>query len=278
MKTFLLAASAIVSAVAITGAANAADIAPAPEPMYDWSGFYVGLNAGVAWNNSELDSNLRYNGSEDIYGYSPSEVNDFLGGIDQDVGGNDAVFTGGALIGYNWQMDSLVLGVEADINYADFGDERSDDIGGALNTLFDSGGRFSGNSEASFDANWFGTLRARLGFAADNFLFYGTGGLAYGHLEADASINVVDREAEETYSFDGSTESTNWGWTIGAGMEYGIENWSLGLEYLYVDLGSAEWDGDFNTSDLKIDTTEFDGDANIDYQFSVVRATAKLRF
>ena len=206
-------------------------------------------------------------------------MNDFLSDLDQDVGDDDAVFTGGAMIGYNWQMESLVLGVEADINYAGFGDERSDDLGGALNTLFDDEDRFVGNSEASFDANWFGTLRGRLGFAADNFLFYGTGGLAYGHMEADVDVHVTDTDTDETSSYSGSTESTNWGWTIGAGMEYGIDNWSLGLEYLYVDLGSAEWDNDFNTSDIEeIDSADFDGDANIDYQFSVVRATAKLRF
>lgn len=280
MKKFLLAASALVSAAAITGAANAADLGPAPTASYyDWSGFYFGLNAGVAWNNSELESTLRYTGTDDVYGYSPNEVNDFLNDLDQDVGDDDAVFTGGAMLGYNWQMDSLVLGVEADINYAGFGDERSDDLGGALNTLFDDEGRFEGDSEASFDANWFGTLRGRLGFAADNFLFYGTGGLAYGHMEADVDIDLLDTETDETYSYSGSTESTNWGWTVGAGMEYGIENWSLGLEYLYVDLGSAEWDGDFRTSDtLEIDNADFDGEGEVDYQFSVIRATAKIRF
>ena len=41
-----------------------------------------------------------------------------------------------------------------------------------------------------------------------------------------------------------SADDVNWGWTIGAGVEYGIDNWSLGLEYLYVDLGEADWDAD----------------------------------
>jgi opacity protein-like surface antigen len=69
----------------------------------------------------------------------------------------------------------------------------------------------------------------------------------------------------------------NWGWTIGAGMEYGIENWSLGIEYLYVDLGDADWDGDlveFANSNGEL----FDTKGSVDYQFSVFRATAKLRF
>ena len=60
------------------------------------------------------------------------------------------------------------------------------------------------------------------------------------------------------------------GWTVGAGAEYGIDNWSIGLEYLYVDLGDAEWDGNV------IDTAEFKG--NADYAFSTVRASVKYRF
>jgi outer membrane immunogenic protein len=275
MKKFILAATAIVSAAALTTTAKSADVVPAG---YDWSGFYFGLNAGVAWNNSELENDLKYTGTDDIGPYSPEDVNDFLNEIDgNSVGGDEAVFTGGAMLGYNWQMDSLVLGVEADINYAGFGDDNRRDIGGALSDVLNRD--IEGSTKASFDANWFGTLRGRLGFAADNFLFYGTGGLAYGNMEANVDLDVTDIGTGNTYSYNGSTESTNWGWTIGAGMEYGIDNWSLGIEYLYVDLGSAEWDGNWGSNDnVNFDTTEFDGNGDIDYQFSVVRATAKIRF
>ena len=63
-------------------------------------------------------------------------------------------------------------------------------------------------------------------------------------------------------------------------MEYGIDNWSLGVEYLFVDLGSAEWDGDLNGHWQTMNSTALssEGDGNVDYQFSVVRATAKIRF
>lgn len=284
MKKIILAATALVSAAALTTAARAAD---APAPMaYDWSGFYFGANAGAAWNNSDFENDLKYTGTGiDIpppvdVSFSPDEINGFLNDIDgNSVGGDDAHFTGGAMIGYNWQMDSLVLGFEADINYAGFGDDSSDDLGGRLNDIFgETNNRFEGRSKASFDADWFSTFRGRIGFAADNFLFYGTGGLAVGQIEADVHLNVTDTDTDETYSFRGSDSSTNWGWTVGAGMEYGIDNWSLGVEYLFVDLGSAEWDGDWNTSDGNIDTADFEGDGHIDYQFSVVRATAKIRF
>jgi outer membrane immunogenic protein len=118
--------------------------------------------------------------------------------------------------------------------------------------------------------DWFGTLRGRLGFAADNILFYGTGGLAYGHLNATSDINV--NYGGPVARLQGSVDDVNWGWTVGGGVEYGINNWSLGAEYLYVDLGDADWKMD---NDLP---GNFVSSASVDYKFSVVRATLKYRF
>jgi outer membrane immunogenic protein len=236
------------------GAALAADMTPMPS-TYDWSGFYFGLNAGAAWNNSELDN--------DINGPAAPWLDDVSDSLD----GDDAVFTGGAMIGYNWQMDSIVLGVEADINYLGFEADTE-------NSYTDFLGTVDATHDLSFQADWFGTLRGRLGFAADNFLFYGTGGLAYGHLEAESDFRVTD--GAEVGRWEGSADDVNWGWTIGAGMEYGIDNWSLGLEYLYVDLGEADWDASEGTNNVALDA--YSSEASVDYQFSVVRATAKIRF
>ena len=283
MKKIVLAATALVSAAAMTTAANAADIAPA---AYDWSGFYFGLNAGAAFNNSDIENDLRYTGDGvDLVGDSDpeitaSEINEILGDFGSELGGDDAVFTGGAMIGYNWQHDSLVLGVEADINYVGFSEDRSREFRDLDFPLIDTDEEINGSSDLSFDANWFGTIRGRLGFAADNLLFYGTGGLAYGHMEASAELELSD--LDETVSYEASTDTTNWGWTVGAGMEYGIDNWSIGIEYLYVDLGSAEWDADVRNdvvdADLSGALDDIKGDGEVDYQFSVVRATAKMRF
>lgn len=272
MKKIFLAGTAIVSAVVLTTAAHAADVStPAP---YDWSGFYFGVNAGAAFNNSELNNDLRYTGDSLI----ADEINDALGSLGNNIDGDQTVFTGGALIGYNWQAESLVLGVEADINYAGFGDENSTDFSAELNDFFNQDD-IVGTSDASFDANWFGTLRGRLGFAADNLLIYGTGGLAFGHMEAEVDLYAEDSDGEFA-SYNESASATNWGWTIGAGLEYGINNWSVGLEYLYVDLGSAEWDGDlaYDVDNIGDDLANISGSGEIDYQFSVVRATAKIRF
>ncbi|QFR32892.1 outer membrane protein [Ancylobacter sp. TS-1] len=113
-------------------------------------------------------------------------------------------FIGGLQAGYNWQgAGPLVLGVETDIQYADV-------------------------SSGIFSLDYFGTVRARIGYAFDQVLVYGTGGLAYGG---------------GTYETWGLSNSKNQiGWTLGGGAEYAINNnWSVKGEYLYVDLGEESY-------------------------------------
>ena len=250
MKKFVYAASTMFAAVVLASAAQAADVAPAG---YDWTGFYLGANAGVSWNNSSVDNNFNLDGTD---------ANRLKNQIDS----SQAAFTAGGLLGYNYQIDQIVLGVETDINYLSFSDNNSrsvDVLGpGPVDTI---------TGKSSFDADWFGTIRGRLGYAFDNVLIYGTGGLAYGHMSADGKV-TASYQGDTVGTFKGSTDSTNWGWTVGGGAEYGIDNWSLGLEYLYVDLGSGEWNGNNNL----FDASNLKGSA--DYAFSTVRATVKYRF
>lgn len=239
-------------------AASAADIAPA---AYDWTGFYLGVNAGAAFNNTDLHNTLSYIGAAPI---TFDDIN---------INGNadDTAFTGGALLGYNWQIDQVVLGVETDFNYVGFNNDAhktvNDYVGGGGNDISQS---------LSVDGNWFGTLRGRLGFAVDNFLIYGTGGLAYGSPEAESDMRIYTAAGTEIARSRASADDVNFGWTAGAGVEYGISNWSLGVEYLYVDLGETDWSANFTGT--APDKADFKTKGSVDYQFSTVRATAKLRF
>jgi outer membrane immunogenic protein len=114
---------------------------------------------------------------------------------------------GGLQAGYNWQSGQFVLGAETDLQ-----------ISGADDTF----------APYKFSNPWFGTLRARAGYALNNILFYGTFGLAYGEIKGQ---------------FNGLDETkTHVGWAGGAGMEVGMTpSWSAKVEYLYMDLSSRAY-------------------------------------
>jgi outer membrane immunogenic protein len=130
---------------------------------------------------------------------------------------------GGLQAGYNWQNANFVFGGETDIQ-----------LSGADDTF----------APWKFSNPWFGTLRARGGYAFNNILVYATLGLAYGDVKAERS---------------GLEESkTQFGWTGGLGAEFGFTpNWSAKVEYLYMDLGSRTYtvtgtDNGFSASVLRI--------------------------
>ena len=169
-----------------------------PVPVFTWTGFYIGLNAGAAISNSR-------------YGFAPF-------GADQKAGG--VAFTGGGQIGYNWQTGPLVLGVETDINYRG------------------ASGNNNGFGSIGTSAGYFGTARARVGYAIDRLLIYGTGGLAYGSVNFPGSATGVGLGGAPHFLTRFNNPGTKLGWTAGAGVEYALtRNWSVKAEYLYVDLG-----------------------------------------
>jgi outer membrane immunogenic protein len=139
-------------------------------------------------------------------------------------------YVAGGQIGFNHQTGSVVWGIEADIS--------ATDINGSQSVISPPCGFCGGPNLSSVnqDMNWFGTLRARLGFAANNWLFYGTGGLAFGHV----NISYLNTNAPfgGALTIAASASDVLVGWTIGGGIEYGFGPWSAKVEYLYYDLGS----------------------------------------
>ena len=221
------------AAILFASTASAADLSPAiytkaPPPVasvYNWTGFYVGGNLGYGWGENT--------------GCCYSSFNDGLGGLAGFFGAGGNVlpglsprgWLGGGQVGYNWQVaPALVLGVVADLQAADISASGS---GGA------SIGAFTNITESkSVKTDWFGTVRGKVGWAANNVLIYGTGGLAYGEIKARTSFNDPSAGLGPEV-FAGSASARRTGWTAGAGVEWGITpNWSVGFEYLYVDLGS----------------------------------------
>ncbi|WP_234050908.1 MULTISPECIES: outer membrane protein [unclassified Xanthobacter] len=236
MKRFLLATVALAALSAPAAAADLATKYPVKAiaaPVFSWTGFYIGANFGYGGDKYSYDY---YTGGPLVYGYA--------GSADANSSG---WFVGGQL-GYNYQFaNNVVVGLETDLQWANIsGQVAGVSLGGS-------------NWIAGSNTDYFGTIRARLGYAFDRFLPYITGGAAYG--------NVQNTLTQGAYFPQVSNSSTNWGWTIGAGVEYAItNNWTLKTEYLYVDLGSSDFgplNGVMVSGDTKFNTMK----AGVNYKF-----------
>ena len=175
---------------------SAADLPPpplyAPPPVFSWTGFYLGINAG--------------------YGFGQSSWSDPFNGSTGNF--NTSGFLIGGTLGANYQIGSFVIGLEGDGDWND-----------ANGTTFSVAGNCVGVG-CTTKSEWLATIRGRAGFAWDRVLFYGTGGVAFGDVEAAAG----------GLPFASGTQT---GWTAGGGIEWAFApNWTGKVEYLYVNLGN----------------------------------------
>jgi outer membrane immunogenic protein len=204
------------------GAACAADL-PAPpaapyskappmlSPVTNWSGFYIGAMGGYASENTSDPVGVK-------------------GGF------------GGGTVGYNWQFNTIVAGIEADGAFADISNSAT--AAGVTAT-------------AKIDA--LATVRGRVGAAFDQVLLYGTAGLALADTKLTASgfgVTISDTK-------------TQTGWTAGAGVEWMfLPRWSLKAEYLYrrfdsVTVFGGIVPGGISTGTLAINSGQF----GVNYHF-----------
>lgn len=230
----------LAAAVSLGGAqmAAAADMpapvlkaAPSIAPV-NWTGFYGGLNAG--WVGS-TGRNISNNGSDTAGGGLGTGL--AAGAIpgSLDLGYNG--FIGGGQLGYNWQVNNWVFGLEADIDGAS---AKADSTIGPITV----GGFVPQTTTYHRELDWLATFRGRVGITATPaLLLYATGGLAVGQTKIGNSyicptcIPPASSQAGTT----NTSSNTSAGWTAGAGIEWMFApNWSLKAEYLYVDLGSHD--------------------------------------
>ena len=155
-------------------------------------------------------------------------------------------FLGGLKIGYNWQRDRLVYGVEADISSVRDKTLRSSASAEAALEGGETSGMIEVNAKGKLGVDWFGTVRGRLGYAVnDNLLPFVTAGFAYGKVRNRVSYEVTDsdylEETTTTASGNFGGKDTETGWTVGAGVDYRLtKNILANVTYLYVDLGGKE--------------------------------------
>lgn len=203
MKTALLATSMILAASSVF----AADVVyEAPEaPMveapivFTWSGPYIGIQGGAGW----------------------ADLSGTIDGVSGDTSLNGGLV--GGFIGFQHQFaNNFVLGVEGDLDY-NWNDNNFDF----------AGERYEYGTELA------GSVRARVGYAADRSLFYVTGGWATTRGYGEVSDGVDTFKEKETFN----------GWTVGAGIEHAFTDNLFGrAEYRYNDYGNKDYD--FGSLDL----------------------------
>jgi outer membrane immunogenic protein len=265
MRRIVLAAAALMM---LGNVASAADLAPgtytkapspAVSPVYNWTGFYAGINGGWGENKTTGDS----------YCLNPAGV---LNGVGCGIFPNGNVSPSGGLFGgqagYNFQSGHMVYGFEADIQWSDIKGSSSafthfPQVG--LAGLFTTPGTFA----MSQSLDWFGTARGRVGYAWDRVLLYATGGLIYGRENVSSAVNFTSG-----VSYLSSDVSVRAGWTVGGGLEYAFtNNWSGRVEGLYYDMGSETISSGSSPA-----VTGFTRAGVFGYQGAIVRGAIDYRF
>jgi outer membrane immunogenic protein len=213
MKKFLLGTVGLV-ALGFAAPASAADIAARPytkapppmvAPIYDWTGFYIGVNGG--WGSSRKCWDLT---NDAVLGIITPP---FREGCHDATGG-----TAGGQIGYRWQAASWVFGIEGQGNWADF---RGSNTSLFFPTI---------QNQSRVDA--FGLLTGQVGYAWNNVLLYVKGGAA------------VTGDRYRTFDIPtglllDTANDTRWGGTVGVGVEVGFApNWSVAFEYDHLFMGT----------------------------------------
>lgn len=257
-KLFMAAAVAVVAATS----AQAADLAARPYTkappmavaMYDWSGFYVGINGGGASSRKCWDI-----------------VGTFLGpnaataeGCHDATGG-----TVGGQVGYRWQSAAWVFGVEAQGNWANLRGSNLSLVSAAFNTAFL-------NNRSKIDA--FGLFTGQVGYSWNNLLVYVKGGAAVTDDKYEGFLSAADGGLAAGTVLDRASE-TRWGAVVGIGAEYGFApNWSFALEYDHLFMGDRTVTSTVVTPGLLVPVGTAFRDERVRQDVDMVTARINYRF
>ncbi|MBL8568453.1 MAG: porin family protein [Phreatobacter sp.] len=211
-------------------------------PAFSWTGAYVGVQAGYGWGRN----------SGTACDFTRTFCNPYSGSV------SGAVFGGHA--GYNYQINQMVLGLEADLEY-NAGRTASTHV--MANFGLTLVNRVSGSIQ--------GSLRGRLGVAFDRALIYATGGLAFSRNSFDwwvpAGPIIV------------SYARASVGWTLGAGVEFALTpDWTARLEYRYANFAGTRFSSAVSNSDVthKLDTHTVR--LGVSYRFSTGPSAVVARY
>ena len=237
MKKIILATvlAGIGSTAALAADLGARTYTKAPamvDQVYNWTGFYIGGDIGAANQTRNFTSNFSQPDSESAPANNVQH-NSF----------SNTSFIGGIHAGYNWQFaPNLVAGVEGDWQWLRSNHSfcRQTDI--LSIACLDGPGNNRGFGSVSGALSSIATARARLGWAVDRVMFYGTGGAAFANIKSSLALSCLAGCGGDgnplTASLSSSAHRT--GWVVGAGIEWMVGyDWTLRAEYQHVDFGSV---------------------------------------
>ena len=252
MRSLILASAAC---VALSCAASAADLptkapaaAPALAPAFTWTGFYVGAHAGAMIHNGSLA--LVGPGLVDpVHGAAPPDY-----AINPDL--NTTGFKGGLLAGYNYQIGSAVLGLEADVGFGN--------TSGTVNSAKREVPMGIWRAENAFTQKINAHIRGRVGYVWGSTLLYAAGGFAM--TNGDLKLRGYCEDAP--YFFSDQVKHNLKGYSLGAGVEHALtSNISLRAEYLFDDFGKKAYNAGTYWQDRSVSLQTHTIRAALSYKF-----------
>jgi outer membrane immunogenic protein len=207
MRNGWLFSTVAAATLGLAGSVLAADMpvkAPPPPPpvVFSWTGFYLGGNIGAAWAHSNWNDITR----RVVFGVN-----------------NNSHFLAGGQVGYNWQINNFLLGVEADADW--LSRNNNNGIGVVVPGV-------AGPIAVSSDRTWIATAAARFGITADRALFYGKAG---GGWVGENNLTIANLGTGAVIAGTGSR--SRGGFLLGGGIEYAVtNNWTIKAEYDWIDI------------------------------------------
>jgi opacity protein-like surface antigen len=228
-----------------TGPAFAADMAiktpppPVASASYSWTGFYFGVNGGYGWDPTNVNFDP---GTFGAIVFAPGFVPTSGAPIGLSV--HPKGWLGGVHAGYNWQAATWVYGLEADFDAANINGSTAVPFS-VVGKEFGDAAAINGNLGLTQKIDSLGTIRGRLGWAANTALFYVTGGAGWARVKTTlntfgVSVSGFNPGAGSLAFLTATSSEVRWGPAVGAGVEMAIaQNWIAGAEYLFIDISGS---------------------------------------
>ncbi len=256
MRKFFAAA---IIAPAIAGGALAAGVSSMNgPPVFTWTGFYGGESSAYTWTGDKATR-----APDGLWATAFDAASSAFTAANGASAGQPHSFLGGGQIGFNYQIQSLVFGLESDLTYTNLATATSP-------AALSNGPTESVAYTSGVGSHWLSTMRGRFGTTIDHLLVYTTGGFAVAGRNFNNGAVVLSPDGQD-FSI-GTAARTAAGLAVGGGLEYALtKNWTLKGEYLYTDLGPGRTLGGSSAS---IPAANRQGDLDE----KVVRAAISYKF